>query len=79
MILNDKVYDILKWLLITFIPSLILLIVALGSIYGFDTEIITLTISAIATFIGSLIGISNINYNKNNTTNTSNTTNTTKE
>ena len=62
MILSDKVYNILKWTLITFVPALILLISTLGTIYGFDTEIITLTIGAIATFIGSLIGISNYNY-----------------
>lgn len=66
MILNDKVYNILKWTLITFVPALILLITTLGTIYGFDTEVIVLTISAFATFFGSLIGISNSNYNKTN-------------
>lgn len=65
MILPDKVYDILKWILIVFTPALITLISTLGVIYGFNTEIITLTIGAIATFIASLIGISNINYKKN--------------
>ena len=64
MILPDKVYDILKWLLITFTPALIVLISTLGVIYNFDTEVITLTIGAIATFLATLIGISNINYNK---------------
>jgi hypothetical protein len=65
MILPDKVYDILKWILIVFTPALITLISTLGVIYGFNTEIITLTIGAVATFIASLIGISNINYKKN--------------
>lgn len=65
MILPDKVYDILKWILIVFTPALITLISTLGVIYGFNTEIITLTIGAIATFIASLIGISNVNYKKN--------------
>lgn len=64
MILPDKVYNILKWLLLTFTPALIVLISTLGVIYNFDTEVITLTIGAIATFIGALIGISNHNYNK---------------
>ena len=64
MILPDKVYDILKWILIVFTPALITLISTLGVIYGFNTEIITLTIGAIATFIASLIGISNVNYKK---------------
>lgn len=65
MILPDKVYDILKWILIVFTPALITLISTLGVIYEFNTEIITLTIGAIATFIASLIGISNVNYKKN--------------
>lgn len=64
MILPDKVYDILCWILKVFIPALILLISTLGVIYNFDTEVITLTIGAIATFLATLIGISNINYNK---------------
>lgn len=65
MILPDKVYNILKWLLLTFTPALIVLISTLGVIYNFDTEVITLTIGAIATFIGALIGLSNYNYKKN--------------
>lgn len=64
MILPDKVYNILKWLLLTFTPAVIVLISTLGVIYNFDTEVITLTIGAIATFIGALIGLSNYNYNK---------------
>lgn len=64
MKLNDKVYKILKWGLIIFIPALITLIGSLGQIYGFDTEKIVLTISAISTFLGVITGISNYNYNK---------------
>lgn len=63
--MSNKLYDILKWLLMTFIPALILLITTLGGIYGFDTEIIIATISAISTFAGALLGISSINYYKN--------------
>ena len=64
MILPDKVYNVLKWFLITFVPALLVLIETLGVIYGYDTQVIVLTISAIATFLGALIGISNNNYNK---------------
>lgn len=62
--MSNKVYDISKWTLITFVPALILLITTLGSIYKFDTEVIVATITAIATFAGSLLGISNANYYK---------------
>lgn len=64
--LSNKMYNILKWFLIIFVPALITLIGALGKIYSFDTETIILTISTIATFLGAITGISNINYYKNN-------------
>jgi hypothetical protein len=61
---NDKIYTILKWGLIIFIPALITLISTLGKIYNFDTETVILTISAISTFLGTLTGISNYNFKK---------------
>lgn len=64
MKLNDKVYTILKWTLIIFVPALITLIGTLGKIYDFNTDTIVLTIGAIATFLGAITGISNYNYKK---------------
>ena len=64
MRMHNKIYDVFKWGLMIFIPALITLIGSLGQIYKFDTEIIILTISTFATFIGAITGISNINYNK---------------
>lgn len=64
MILNSKLYNILKWTLIIFVPALLTLIGTLGRIYNFDTETIVLTITAISTFLGVITGISNYNYNK---------------
>lgn len=64
MKMNNKVYDVLKWSLMIFVPAVITLIGTLGKIYNFDTEIIVLTISAIATFLGAITGISNYNYKK---------------
>lgn len=64
MVLPDKVYTVLKWLLATFVPALITLISSLAIIYHFDAEVVILTIGAIATFLATLIGISNYNYNK---------------
>lgn len=66
MKMSNKVYDILKYSLMMFIPALITLIGTLGKIYDFETETIVLTISALATFVGAITGISNINYKKNN-------------
>lgn len=66
MKLNNKIYDIIKYFLMIFYPALTLLISTLGTIHGFETEKILLTISAIVTFVGTITGISNYNYKKNN-------------
>lgn len=62
MKMKNKTYDFFKYLLMRFVPALVLLISTLGTIYNFDTEIITLTIGAIATFLGAITGISHVNY-----------------
>lgn len=63
-VLKDKLYQILKWGLILFVPALISLIGNLGKIYGFETEKIILTIAEVSTFLGAITGISNYNYKK---------------
>ena len=65
MILNENVYKLLKWALMIVVPALITLISTLGTIYGWDTSTITLTIAAIATFLGVITGISNRNFYNN--------------
>lgn len=65
MKLNNKIYDILKWVLLILTPAVELLITTLGGLYNFDTKLINGTISAVATFLGALIGVSSSNYNKN--------------
>lgn len=67
MKLSDNTYNILKWILMIVVPALITLISSLGTIYGWDTSTITLTIAAIATFLGVITGISNSNFYKENT------------
>ena len=62
---NDKVYDILKWLCLIALPALSVLYSALAGVWGWGyTEQVTTTISAIALFIGALIGVSTSSYNK---------------
>lgn len=64
MVLNDKVYNTLKWILLTVVPAVITLISGLGTIYGYDTTQITTVIGLVATFVGAVVGISNVNYNR---------------
>lgn len=62
--MNNKVYDILKWICITVSPALATLITGLGVLYGFDSQIIVGTITLLTTFVGAIIGISSISYQK---------------
>ena len=62
--LPDKIYKILKWTLMIFVPALITLKKKKKKIYNFDTETINLTIGAIALFLGTITGISNASYYK---------------
>lgn len=65
IIKNSKVYDILKWIALVFLPALGALYFGLSQIWGLPYgEQIVGTITLIDTFLGALIGISNINYNK---------------
>lgn len=66
MKLNNKIYDILKWICMIVSPALCTLLVTLVSLWGWaiPIEAIVGTITAVTTFIGVLIGISTHNYNK---------------
>lgn len=63
--MNNKVYDILKWIAQMLLPALGTLYFALAGIWGlpFGEEIVG-TITAVDTFLGIILGISSINYNK---------------
>ena len=66
MKLSNKAYDILKFICIVFLPALGTFIFAISKIWGWPpyAENIVGTLSAIAVFIGALIGISTMQYNK---------------
>ena len=66
MKLNNNVYDVLKWVALILLPALGTLYFALAGIWGFPyAEQIVGTITAIDTFLGVLLGISNNSYKKN--------------
>ena len=64
MRIPDKLYDILKWVVVIFLPALSTAIFGLGELYGFDSHLICGTIAIVCTFIGALIGVSTYKYNK---------------
>ena len=60
--MNNKLYNILKWVAIVFIPALVVLISSVGLAIGCDMTIVTAIIGASGTFLATLLGISSINY-----------------
>lgn len=65
--MSNKVYDVLKWIAQILLPALGTLYFALAGIWNFPyAEAIVGTITAVDTFLGVLLGISSMNYNKNN-------------
>ena len=63
--LNNKLYDILKYIAMIVLPALATLYFALSSIWGLPYgEQIVGTITAIDCFLGALLGISTSVYNK---------------
>lgn len=67
MRMNNRVYDLLKYIAQIVLPALATLYFALSKIWGlpYGEEIVG-TISAIDVFLGALLGLSSMNYNKTN-------------
>lgn len=67
MKMNNKTYDILKWIAMYLLPGLGTLYFTIAGIWGLPYgEQIVGTITAIDTFLGILLGISTAQYNKTN-------------
>lgn len=65
MQLNNKVYDVLKWLTMLVLPTLATLYATLSPIWGWPlADEISQTITAVTAALGVLLGISTVEYNK---------------
>lgn len=65
MILNNKVYDVLKFIAQIVLPAIATLYITVANIWGLPYgEQISGTIMAIDTFLGALLMISTNTYNK---------------
>ena len=66
MKMSNKVYDVLKWIAMYFLPAIGTLYFALSRIWNLPYgEQVVGTITAVDTFLGVLLGISTAQYNKN--------------
>ena len=63
--INNKVYDWLKWIAIICLPALSSFIVVISRIWGWPDmgSMIAQTITAIGVLLGALLGISSLQYN----------------
>ena len=65
MKMNDKTYDILKWIAMILLPAIATLYFTMANIWGLPyAEQIVGTITGVDTFLGVILGISTSQYNK---------------
>lgn len=70
MYMSNKTYDILKWVAMVALPALATFVIAICGLWGFPySEAIAGTITAVATFLGGLLQVSNKNYQGDGTLN----------
>ena len=65
MKLKDTVYDILKWVCLLLLPAVSVLYSTLAGVWNWPfAHEITVTLDAVAVFLGAVIGISTYQYNQ---------------
>lgn len=63
--MNNKVYDILKWIAQILLPALGTFYFAIATIWNLPApDAVVGTITAVDAFLGAILGISTIAYNK---------------
>lgn len=64
-ILNDKIYNVLKWVAVLALPAFGTFYTFLAPVWGWPySDEIGKTVLAVSTLIGTLIGVSTLQYNK---------------
>ena len=65
--MSNKTYNVLKWIAQVVLPAMATLYFALAGIWDFPYgEQVVGTITAVDTFLGVVLGISSVQYKKNN-------------
>lgn len=65
MVLPQKVYEVLRWIVIVVIPASMALFGVIGAACNIpNTELILTIAGAVDTFLGTIFGISKLNYDK---------------
>lgn len=62
---SNKTYNIVKWVVLTVLPALSVLVGVLGKAYNWgETDLAVITLNAVTVFLGAVTGVSALNYNK---------------
>ena len=65
MILPQRTYEIIRWIVIIVIPAAITLYGVIGNVLNIPyTEVILTIAGAVDVFLGTIFGISKVNYDK---------------
>lgn len=65
--MSNKVYDVLKWIVTVVLPALLTLFGVIGATLDLNYTDTVITIgTAVITCLGTIIGVSSINYNAKN-------------
>lgn len=62
-LLPDRVYDVLKWIALIALPALAVFVLTMGADLTENYEVIAKFINGIAVLLGSLLGVSTVQYN----------------
>ncbi len=64
--MDNNTYDKLKWIAMIVIPAVATLVGTVGVSVGWaQTDLAVTIITAVGVFLGTVLGVSNQNYNKN--------------
>ena len=66
MVLNQKLYELTRWLVAIVLPAVIVFFDTLANAWGWNipVEAITTSLSALELFIGTIFGISKLSHDK---------------
>ena len=64
--MRNKIYDVLKYITLFFLPAVSVLYVSLAGVWGWPlSDEIAGTIAAVIAFLATVLGISSVHYNNN--------------
>lgn len=69
VILKDKIYDVAKWTAMVFLPAVNVFWLAVAAQWGVEPQLVdnvSVTLIAVNGLLGALVGVSNVQYYKDN-------------